>query len=120
MPLPCILKKTAVQCHAKCKATQNRCRNPAAFNTSVCRYHGARRPASIKRGKTHPNYQHGEETLEAKAERSKKLGELRELENIMHLLKMTTATRTLTASHCRREPLSQRRATIAVNIDPCA
>ena len=94
MPLPCVTRFGAKQCHAKCKATQQQCRNPAAFNTSVCRYHGARRPESIKRGKTHPNYRHGGETIEAKAERSKKLGELRELENIMHLLKMTTAART--------------------------
>ena len=32
------------------------------------------------RGANHPQYRHGQETLEAKAERSKKLAELRELE----------------------------------------
>ena len=93
MPLPCVTRFGAKQCHAKCKATQQQCRNPAAFNTSVCRYHGARRPESIKRGKTHPNYRHGEETLKAKAERSATLTRLRELETIMYILKMTDAPR---------------------------
>ena len=94
MPLPCVTRFGAKQCHAKCKATQQQCRNPAAFNTSVCRYHGARRPESIKRDKTHPNYKHGEETLKAKVERSATLTRLRHLENVMHQLGMTTAART--------------------------
>lgn len=48
----------------------------------VCRYHGARKPSSIKSGKAHWNYQHGRETLHAKAERSKRLAELHELEEV--------------------------------------
>jgi hypothetical protein len=60
----------------------------------VCRMHGARRPESIRRGEAHPNYQHGEETLEAKAERSATLTRLRHLENVMHQFGMTTAART--------------------------
>lgn len=93
MPLPCILKKTAVQCHARCKATQQQCRNPAAFGMAVCRYHGARRPNTILKGKTHPNYRHGEETLKAKAERSASSARLRELETMIYILKMTDAPR---------------------------
>ena len=93
MPLPSISKYGAKQCRAKCKATQQQCRNPAAFNTSVCRYHGARRPESIKRGKDHPNYRHGEETLEAKAERSAASMQMRELEAMMYILGMTDAPR---------------------------
>ncbi len=46
----------------------------------MCRYHGAKKPEAIKRGTTHPHYRHGRETLRAKAERSKRLLELRELE----------------------------------------
>lgn len=49
----------------------------------VCRYHGARKPETIMRGVNHPQYRHGEETLEAKAERSLRLSELRDLEAIM-------------------------------------
>ncbi len=40
----------------------------------------ARRPPSIKRGVNHLQYKHGEETLEAKAERHLRLVELWELE----------------------------------------
>jgi len=50
---------------------------------AVCKFHGARRPSSIKRGADHPGYRHGQETLEAKAERSAKLTELRDLESEM-------------------------------------
>jgi hypothetical protein len=52
----------------------------------VCKFHGARRPSSIKRGADHPGYRHGQETLPAKAERSAKLAELRDLEADMALV----------------------------------
>lgn len=38
------------------------------------------------RGANHPQYRHGQETLEAKAERSQRLAELRELEEMMFKL----------------------------------
>lgn len=60
--------------------------NPAAFGTKVCRYHGARRPNTVKRGADHPQYRHGSETLEAKAERSKTLAKLHELEALSFAL----------------------------------
>lgn len=47
---------------------------------TTCRYHGARKPETIRKGANHPQYRHGQETLEAKAERSKVLAELREIE----------------------------------------
>ena len=80
MPLPNILSGKTTRCKAKCKARGDQCRNPAAYGSTVCRYHGAKKPDAIKRGKDHWNYQHGGETLEAKAERSKVLAELREIE----------------------------------------
>ena len=43
-------------------------------------------PKSIKRGAEHPGYRHGQETLEAKAERSAKLAQLRDLEAEMALV----------------------------------
>lgn len=49
---------------------------------AVCRYHGARKPETIMRGANHPQYKNGQETLEAKAERSQRLDELRELETL--------------------------------------
>jgi len=57
----------------------DQCRNPAAYGSTVCRYHGAKNPEAIRRGKDNWNYQHGG-ALEAKAERSKVLAELREIE----------------------------------------
>lgn len=47
---------------------------------SVCSYHGVRKPETIARGANHPQYRHGQEALEAKAERSQRLMELRKLE----------------------------------------
>jgi hypothetical protein len=80
MPLPIIVTGKGVQCKARAKSTKERCKSPAAYGSAVCRLHGARRPETIKRGESHPNYRHGEETLVAKAERSARLAELRDLE----------------------------------------
>ena len=81
MPLPSVSRYKANQCRAQAKSTKGRCLNPAAFGCKTCRMHGARQKSSIKRGKIHPNYHHGLETLSAKQARSRKLAELRELEN---------------------------------------
>ena len=78
--LPSVSKHNALRCHARAKSSGTRCKNPAAFGCSTCRVHGARRPGSIKRGSDHPNFKTGTETLEAKAERSAKLAELRDIE----------------------------------------
>ena len=94
MPLPSVKIHGALQCSARCKATQCQCRNPAAYGMRVCRYHGARRQNTILRGKDHPNYQHGHETLEAKAERSAGMARLQELEELMHRLGMITGYKT--------------------------
>jgi hypothetical protein len=56
----------------------------------VCRYHGARKPETILRGANHPQYRHGQETLDAKAGRSQRLGELRELEALSFALGMAS------------------------------
>ena len=81
MPLPSVSQHGASQCIARAKSTKQRCLNPAAYGCRTCRLHGARKATSIKRGKCHPNYQHGTETLEAKRQRSIKLAELREIED---------------------------------------
>lgn len=69
MPLPTITSGKTQRCTAKCKARGGRCLNPAAWGCSTCRYHGARKPQTVRRGDQHWNYQHGQETLEAKAQR---------------------------------------------------
>ncbi len=78
MPLPHVIK----QCSARNRTTGNRCKNPAAFNCSSCRYHGARRQNTIKTGKHHPNYLHGQRTKKSIEEYRTKMLELDEVENI--------------------------------------
>lgn len=93
LPLKVILTGTAKRCTAKCKARGDQCWNPAAFGMSVCRYHGARQACTIGRGANHPQYRHGEETLEAKAERSRRLAELRDLEALSFALGLARGSR---------------------------
>lgn len=93
MPLPNVTAGKTSRCTAKCKARGSRCRNPAAYGMKVCRYHGARRPETIKRGANHPQYKHGHETKAAKALRSQKLAELRDLETLSFSLGLATGPR---------------------------
>ena len=81
MPLPSVSKHSACQCTARAKSTGQRCLNPAAYGCRTCRLHGARKPNSIKRGKDHPNFKDGAETLERKRQRSIELAELRKIED---------------------------------------
>ena len=93
MPLPNILSGKTARCKAKCKARGDQCLNPAAYGMMVCRYHGARKPETIMRGANHPQYRHGHETLEAKAERNQRLGELRELEALSFAFGLAVGTK---------------------------
>lgn len=78
MPLPNIKK----QCTAIKRKTGNRCKNPAAWGCKTCRFHGARRPSSIKRGPDHPQFHHGQCTKEARAAYSEASSRLRKLEEM--------------------------------------
>jgi len=69
------------------------CQRPAAHGMPVCRNHGARRPETVRRGAAHPQFRTGAETLTAKAQRSAKLAELRELEADMVQLGMLRGKR---------------------------
>ncbi len=53
----------------------------------------ARRPETVKQGANHPQYRHGRETLGAKAERSRGLAELRELEALSFALGLASGGR---------------------------
>ena len=61
MPLPNLNRR----CSAQARSTGNPCLNPAAFGCKTCRYHGARPRETVKVGKAHPQYKHGERTKEA-------------------------------------------------------
>ena len=65
MPLPSVEKYGAKRCHAMSKSTRQQCGNPASLGSTVCRYHGYRKPETILRSKDHPNYVHGERSLES-------------------------------------------------------
>lgn len=78
MPLPNLKK----QCTAIKRKTGERCLNPAAWGCRTCRFHGARRPSSIKRGADHPGFKHGESTTEAREAYSEASARLRELEEM--------------------------------------
>ena len=86
------------RCQATSKRTKLQCGGPAEKGKRVCRFHGARSTGPrteegrlrIALGKT----QHGNETRQARAERSVKTAELLALEDIMHVAGMTTAPRT--------------------------
>ena len=93
MPLPSITKHGAKQCTAKSKRTGHPCNNPAAYGCRSCKVHGARKAETIKRGEMHPNYTFGRRTLEAQLEQSSTSRRLQQLEDALHLLKMTTAKR---------------------------
>ena len=72
------------RCEAKARSTGNQCLNPAAFGCKTCRYHGARRKETVKVGKAHPQYKHGERTKETIQKYRKAMLELQELEAIGH------------------------------------
>jgi len=77
MPLPNVTSGRTAQCRARSKRSLRRCLNPAAFGMPVCRFHGARRPETIKRGADHPQFVHGRETVEARRRRAEAMSRLR-------------------------------------------
>jgi hypothetical protein len=83
MPLPNIINGHSKQCAARAKHSGMRCLNLCAYDSRVCRFHGARKKATILRGPEHPNYKHGRETKEAKKKRSLGLHRLRALEELL-------------------------------------
>jgi len=88
MPLPSVLKHGAKLCSAKSKRTGLPCNNPAAFDCKTCRMHGARRPESIKRNKLHPNYVHGERSIEGIKRHREAMGRIEMLTKLAKQLGM--------------------------------
>ena len=79
MPLPNIRLGLTRRCECRSKRSGQRCKNPAAFGTRACRFHGAYRQRRVLRGADHPNYQHGQVTLEARDEHSRAAARLHHL-----------------------------------------
>jgi len=87
-----------LRCTARAKSSQTQCRKPAMQGKTKCRTHGgASTGPKTKAGKDairQAHFKHGEQTLEAKAARSAKDAEMQSLEDIMHVMNMTSAKRT--------------------------
>ena len=82
MPLPNVASGRTPQCRARSKRSLHRCLNPAAFGLPVCRFHGARRPDAVLRGSRHPQYRHGQESLDAKRGRVEAMMRIRVLTDL--------------------------------------
>jgi hypothetical protein len=91
---------TCLRCTAKSVRSGNQCLKPAlkSSRTQKCGHHGGRNKGPVtEAGKARSAAAHiktGEFTKQAIRERSQKLAEMMQLEDAMHVLKMTTATRT--------------------------
>jgi hypothetical protein len=88
MPLQSITKYHAVQCSVNSKRTGLPCNNPAAYGCKTCRMHGARRHESIKRGNHHPNFVHGERSLEGINRHREVMGRIKMLTKLAKQLGM--------------------------------
>ncbi len=90
---------TCLRCTAKSVRSGNQCLKPAmkTSRTSKCKTHGNSKGPVTEAGKARSAAAHvkkGEFTKQAIKERSQKLAEMMQLEDAMHVLKMTNATRT--------------------------
>ena len=91
---------TCLRCTAKSVRSGNQCLKPALKSSRAqkCSHHGGRNKGPVtEAGKARSAAAHiktGEFTKQAIQERSQKLAEMMQLEDAMHVLKMTTATRT--------------------------
>ena len=88
------------RCTALSSRTKLQCGRPAltTSNTQKCQFHGGRGSGpKTEEGRSRnaaAHYKHGESTKAARAEYSKASATLSQLEDAMHVLKMTTAPRT--------------------------
>ena len=91
---------TCLRCTAMSKHTREQCRKPAlkVSKTQKCQFHGGRgsgpKTAEGKARIGAAHRVHGNETNARRLERSESSLRLSQLEDIMHVLEMTTATRT--------------------------
>ena len=89
------------RCTAQSSRTKLQCGRPAlkTSKTQKCQFHGGGQTSGkqTEEGRSRiaaAHYKHGQASKAARAEYSKASATLNQLEDAMHLLKMTTATRT--------------------------
>ena len=99
------------RCTARSTRTKIQCGRPALKNskTQKCQYHSGRGSGpKTEAGRSRiaaAHYKHGESTKAARAEYSKASATLNQLEDAMHVLKMTTAPRTRGRKPNRYKPV---------------
>ena len=92
-------KITCLRCTAQSKRTKLQCGKPAlrSSKTQKCNFHGGRstgpKTAKGREKISQAHLVHGQETLQKRAERQAMSVHLRQLEDIMHVLDMTTGGR---------------------------
>jgi hypothetical protein len=86
------------RCSAKSKRSGNQCGAPAERGKKVCRFHGARstgpRTEAGRQRIALSKTQHGNETRQARTERSAKSAEIASLEDILFIINAATGSRT--------------------------
>lgn len=91
-------KITCARCQAHSKRTKLQCGAPAERGKRVCRFHGARSTGpKTEEGRqriAHCNTQHGDETRQARAERSAMSAKILAMEDILYLINAATGPRT--------------------------
>jgi hypothetical protein len=86
------------RCQAMSKRTRLQCGAPSERGKRVCRFHGARSTGpKTEEGRqriAHCNTQHGDETRQARAERSDMSAKILAMEDILFLINAATGPRT--------------------------
>jgi hypothetical protein len=86
------------RCQAHSKRTKQQCQAPAMRGKNTCRFHGGKstgaKTAAGRQRIACAKTIHGNETRKLRKERQESSLRLAELEDLMYLLKMTTAPRT--------------------------
>jgi hypothetical protein len=93
MPLHSVING-ALRCQVMTKRTKQRCKNPAAYGCNACRMHGAHKSRNVLRGKNHPKFKNGDETLKARVSRSENSAMLLYLRDIGDSIGMFSGTHT--------------------------
>jgi hypothetical protein len=103
-------KITCQRCLAMSKRTREQCGNPAERGKRVCRFHGARSTGpKTEEGRVrvaHGKTLHGNETRQARAERSAMSAKILVLEDILFLINAATGPRTRGRKPANFSPVS--------------
>ncbi len=116
MPLPSVLNG-AKQCQVKCKRTGMRCKNPAAFDCSCCRMHGAHKSRNVLRDVGHYKFKNKGESRQERNKRSKLSAKLLYLRDIGDYINMFNGTKTRgrrPKSYCRLNLSDETQLAIAI------